>query len=371
MNDDFKIPPKSPNLLTPPKKLIKRLSKLIYTDFQLTGKTRTDGSNLRKLIASTLENYPFPEISQPDDYEIVPLKKKGIPKITREFIDTYMVTSGSNYNLQVWNRIPASNSLLVQYENGGSLKCRDVRFVLVRIHPVKHQISSILILTADYIEEHFGKFGQPTIKHQLLISSKIRKSIIDSKEKILYARDTEKLSSLVKDDFVPPLSGMLEAPQPNQIFSIELLKKIIAKPLIGQKLDAASTKKRGQTLEKKVLELLGYTVDGGALHGAFPDIKNQLLEVKVQDMQTVDLGKFSPEIPDVIVEDLGLTTQDVRYLIALTNAETTEIEGIILLAGKQLGDICSYVSDKSYKCQRGIPMTFFDKYEGKVVFNPD
>jgi len=372
MNPNFKIPPLSPQYLTPPKALVKRLKGLIYTDFHLTGKTRTDGSNLRKLIASTLEQYPLPEIASPDNYEIIPPKKKGLPKMTLEFVDTYMVTSNETYNLQVWNRIPASNSLLVQYENEEVLRCRDVRFILVRINTVKHQITSIAILTPDYIEQRFGKFGKPTIKHQLLIPSKIRKSIIESKEKILFADDTEKLISFVKRRFAKPKSGMSEAPQAHQIFSIQLLKKRVAKPLIGQKLDVASTKNRGQALEKKVIELLGYSADDiDVLHGAYPDIMNQLLEVKVQDKQTVDLGKYSPAIPQVIVENLNLTTEDVRYLIALTNSETTEIEGIILLPGKQLGDICSYVSDKSYKCQRGIPMTFFDKYEGKVVFNPD
>lgn len=372
MNKDFKIPPQSPKLLTSPKELVKRLSKLIYTDFPLTGKTRTDGSKLRKLIASTLEDYQLPEIASPNDYEIVPLKKKGIPKITREFVDTYMVTSGTTYNLQVWNRIPASNSLLVQYETGETLRCRDVRFILVHIDTVKYQIVGIAILTADYIEQHFGKFGKPTIKHQLLIPAKVRKSIIESKEKILFASDTKKMSSLVTHDFTPPKSNILETPQANEIYSIELLEKIVAKALIGQKLEIAATKNRGQALEKKVIELLGYNVDGiDVLHGAYPDIKNQLLEVKVQDKQTVDLGKYSPEISETVIEDLELTAQDVRYLIALTNAETTEIEGIIILPGKQLGDICSYVSDKSYKCQRGIPMTFFDKYKGKVVFNPD
>ncbi len=372
MNPNFKIPPLLPKNITPPNELVKRLKELIYTDFPLTGKTRTDGSNLRKLIAATLEKHPLPEVALSDGYEIVPLKKKGIPKITLEFVDTYMVTSENNYNLQVWNRIPASNSLLVQYETGEALKCRDVRFILVRIDTAKHQIRSIAILTADYIEQRFGKFGKPTIKYQLLISSKVRKSIVESKEKVLFARDTEKLSSLVTHDFAPPQSNMLEAPQANEIFSIELLEKILAKALIGQKLEAAATKNRGQSLEKKVIELLGYSTDDvDVLHGAYPDIKNQLLEVKVQDKQTVDLGKYSPEIMEVVIEELELTTQDVRYLILLTNAETTEIEGIILLPGKQLGDIFSYVSGKSYKCQRGIPMTFFDKYEGKVVFNPD
>jgi len=124
-------------------------------------------------------------------------------------------------------------------------------------------------------------------------------------------------------------------------------------------------------LERKVLELLGYaTAKEDLLHGAFPDIPNQLLEVKVQDSQTVDLGKFTPETEEIINEELNITTFDIRYLIALTNPDTEIIEGIILSPGEKLGDVFSYVSDKSYKCQRSIPMSFFELYKGKVVINP-
>ena len=120
------------------------------------------------------------------------------------------------------------------------------------------------------------------------------------------------------------------------------------------------------------MDLLGYTlVDKDLLYGAYPDIPNQLLEVKVQDTQTVDLGKFSPEHEEIINKELNLTTYDVRYLIALTNPKTETIEGIILSPGEKLGEVFSYVSDKSYKCQRSIPMSFFEKYKGKVVINPD
>jgi len=185
MNKDFKIPPKSPQTLTKPEVLVKIFSSLIGQPFKLTGKTRTDGSNVRKLIASTLESHDLPELSEISEYEIVPPKRKGIPKITREFIDTYIVTSGSSYNLQVWNRIPASNTLLVKYESGESLHCNDVRFVIVRIDINKSIVASIIILTPEYIERTFGKFGKPTIKHQLLISLKTRKAIYERKDKIL------------------------------------------------------------------------------------------------------------------------------------------------------------------------------------------
>jgi len=361
----------SVKMLTSPGILVKYFSDLIGRPFNLSGKTRTDGSNVRKLIASTLENYQLPQLAEDGQFEVVPPKRKGVPKITREFIDTYIVTSGDSYNLQVWNRIPASQTLLIKYESGESLKCTDVRFVFVRIDIQKSIIASIVILTPEYIEQNFGKFGKPTIKHQLLISGKVRKTIYESENKILSFPDSKKLIYLIKHDYTAPKSGMVEEPDVDNLFSIALLEKMVAKKLIGFKLDAASTKNRGQALEKKVLELLGYEIQGkNLLYGAFPDLRNQLLEVKVQDTQTVDLGKFSPEKEEIVIVESNLTTFDVRYLIALTNPKTEIIEGIILSPGEKLGELFSYVSSQSYKCQRAIPMTFFDKYNGKSVFNP-
>lgn len=167
-----------------------------------------------------------------------------------------------------------------------------------------------------------------------------------------------------KDFKIPPKSSK-HLTTPN-----ELVKRL--KCLIGAEFESASTKNRGQALERKVLDLLGYPYDEKEqLYGAFPDIRNQLLEVKVQDSPTVDLGKFSPEFEEMVVEDLNISTYDIRYLIALTNPKTELIEGIILVPGAKLGEVFSYVSDKSYKCQRTIPIDFFEKYNRKAVFNPD
>ena len=372
MNSSFKIPPRSKKFLTPPEKLIAVFSELIGKGFLLTGKTRTDGSNMRKLIANTLEKHELPSTAIDGSYEIVPPRKKGIPKITLEFLDTYLVTSGKSYNLQIWNRIPASESLLIKYETGESLKCTDVRIVLVKINTQNNTISSIVILTPKYIEKKFGNFGKPTIKHQLLISNKVRQEIYNRKNKILSFPDSDRLSYFITHSYKKPDTNMISEPDSQKLYSIELLEKTVAEKLIGLKLDAAATKTRGQALEKKVLELLGYEKKhNDLLYGAFPDIKNQLLEVKVQDSQTVDLGKFSPENEEIVIENSSLTTFDVRYLIALTNPKTEIIEGIILAPGEKLGELFSYVSEKSYKCQKAIPMSFFEKYTGNVVFNPN
>jgi hypothetical protein len=236
----------------------------------------------------------------------------------------------------------------------------------------KNTVASIIILTPEYIEQKFGKFGKPTVKQQLLISKKARMSILDSAEKTLSFPDSKKLSYYIRHDYFPPKTEMVTEPDIKNLFSIALIKNLVSKELIGLKLDAASTKNRGQTLEKKVLQLLGYEVkEKDLLYGAFPDIKNQLLDVKVQDTQTVDLGRFSPEREEIVIESANLTTFDVRYLIALTNPKTEIIEGLILSPGEKLGELFSYVSDESYKCQRSIPINFFEKYNGKSVFNPD
>ena len=118
-------------------------------------------------------------------------------------------------------------------------------------------------------------------------------------------------------------------------------------------------------LEKKAMTLLGYKSN---LVGGYPDVPNQLLEVKVQDSPTIELGKYSPEFEEVIYSNI--TTEDIRYLIALTNPKTNVVESVILVSGKELCDIFSFVSDTSFKCQRSIPMSFFEEYKKKCVFNP-
>lgn len=371
MDEAFKIPPKSPKHLTEISKLPEILKRLVGSEFKLTGKTRTDGANIRKLIAKELMSKVLPEAANSGEYEIVPPKKKGVPKILRELIDSYTVTSGESYNLQVWNRIPNSKTVLIKYDSGESLKCDEVRYIFVKIDSQKNIISSIVILSAEYIETHFGKFGKPTIKYQLLISNKARNQIYASKSKILSYPDSKKLTYLTTDTYTNPDKSMVCEPSIQNLYSIKLLTERIAKKLVGKKLDNSSTKNRGQALERMTLELLGYKMaENENLVGGFPDIPNQLLEVKVQDTQTVDLGRFTPEKEEIVVAENNLTTFDVRYLIALTNPKTDVIEGIILAPGEKLGEIFTYISDVSYKCQRTIPMSFFNSHEGKCVYNP-
>lgn len=217
----------------------------------------------------------------------------------------------------------------------------------------------------------FGKFGKPTIKHQLMISNKQREQIIHNDNPIISYDDSDKLAAVVTSQYTKPSGAMLNQPDIENLFSLEIINEMVAKKLIGRKLEAADTKNRGQALERLTLQLLGYSEESlNGLAGGYPDIPNQLLEVKVQDSPTVDLGKYSPAFEEIINVQHNITTKDIRYLIAFTNPQTCIIEGVVIAPGEQLGENFTYVSDTNYKCQRSIPMVFFEKHKGQCVFNP-
>ncbi|MGX0916198.1 nuclease [Staphylococcus hominis] len=365
----MKLPPNSLEEITSTDELINILNPLIGQKFELTGKTRTDGSNMRKLIQNTILESKNKNDSINENLKNCIIPNKGVPKLLNELIDTYIVTSGNNYNLQVWNRNPSVKSVLIDYNNNNkqNIYITDIRYILIKVSPEKQVIESITILSGDYISQKFGSFGVPTIKHQFILSPYNRDNLIQNKE--LIDTDTDKLKNWINKN--PNLENLkiTDNFEKNNIFSIEKIYDLISNKLIGTKLDDLPTKNRGQSLELIVSKLLGYEIKNKAqLNGGYPDIRNQLIEVKVQDSQTIDLGKYSPQFEEIIKEDI--TTSDVRYLIALTDENNGTIKGILLTTGEKLGNYGTYVSEKSFKCQRNIPMSFFELNKGKVTYNP-
>jgi hypothetical protein len=362
MEKIFNIPPKNPQNVISTKDLAICLKSLIGKSVKMTGKPRTDGSTIRKIVMKCLSAYHTCETAKAVEYEIIPHRRKGLPRLLLELVDTYIVTSGTYYNLQIWNRFPNSKSALIEYKDGKKIRSNDIRLVFLKINLQKSIIESIAILTPEYIEKKFGQFGNPTIKHQIIISEKKRTEI---KNSVLLGTDTKRMSDICRKTYKQPKEKMTDFPKETKPFCIELLSKLVAEKLLKTKLQSADTKNRGQILERKTMTLLGYQSN---LVGGYPDIPNQLLEVKVQDSATIDLGKYSPEFEEVVY--LNITTKDIRYLIVLTNPKTNIIESVVLVSGKELGDIFSFVSDTSFKCQRSIPMSFFEKHRNKCVFNP-
>ena len=173
-------------------------------------------------------------------------------------------TQGSN---------PASDSIQVEYNSGETLSSKDVRFVFLRVDPQTQTISSILVLTPDYIENRFGRFGKPTIKHQVIIPPKIRDKVLARNPPGIFCLDTSALSQHVTEKYSIPTSSMSDKPIFGQLFSLKLLREMLVEGLIGEPLDQMATKNRGQALERLVACLLGYKIsDAELLEGNFPDI---------------------------------------------------------------------------------------------------
>lgn len=371
MSQEFRVPPESKSRLTPLNILLKRLRVLIGEPFPLTGKTRTDGSNLRKLIWSTLQRFPLPPPCSAQSYRIVPPRKKGLPRLMREWMDTYIVPTGDSYNLQVWNRNPTAMSVQIEYASGETLLANEARFVFVKVDSQSQQIRSIIISTPEYIEKKFTRFGKPTIKHQLIIAPSSRVKVLKNRPPILFHDDLDSVSRLTRKQVTVPKRSIQGEPSDASLLSLRTIRDLVAAQIIGKEIPQSATKNRGQVLEEIVARMLGYTPsEGELLAGGYPDIRHQALEVKVQDAPTVDLGKFSPQFEEDVPGCPGFTTASVRYLIALTDEATGVARGAVICPGSKLGEHFTYVSDASFKCQRSIPMEFFDKFAGRVVVNP-
>lgn len=366
MNKKVKFPPSTKNSLISGNELARLLAPLVGEHFSLRGQIRTRGANLRKSIETIIVAN---NIAIADENEFSLMVKKGQPKLMAVLADSYLVTSGDCYNLQVWNRRPSSRVQLLKYADGTKFTCKDVRYILVKVNTDTEIIESIIVATPDYIEKKFGDFGVPTVKYQLIINSSKRGQILDAQSKMLTGEDTNAILPLLATKPIVPHETIASAPKCGEVLPISIIKKRVASKLIGKKLAGQDTKTRGQELERLVASLIGYS-DTDSLVGGYPDIRNQALEVKVQVSPTIDLGRETPSFPTAPFEGLTITTEDVRYLIGLLDPKTKKIEGIVLMSGRDIVEEFSLVGSTSYKCQRSIPMSFFDQYKGKSVFNP-
>ena len=356
------FPPQSVNEVLTFSKLQELLSPLVGKTFILSGKIKTDGSQFRKLVSDLILSHGI-NLAQSNEFEYVPPKKKGVPRILAQLLDTYLVTSGDDYNLQIWNRIPNSDNVLVKYKNGNRILCKDIRLVLAKINTNTNIIEDVIITTPNYLETRYGKFGKPTVKSQLLISDILRQKIIQQPE-FVKSKDTLAVQQKSLAEYQKPSEPLNHFPK-GKVLPISILRERLI-PLLETKVDAADTKTRGQKLERMVANALGYA-DTDNLVGGYPDIPNQLLEIKIQDTQTVDLGKYSPAFEREIEELPVFTSKDVRYFIALTNPITNVIDGFVLTCGAELGNYFTFVASESYKCQRSIPMSMFNEQQGKCA----
>lgn len=229
----------------------------------------------------------------------VPLSfQKTQPRFPSQNLDTYVQKSN---NLQIWNEEldPERRYVLISTDTNDLIK---------KVKVVNGADLAILDTT-----------GTLTQKYQARLTKG------DNDVELISTSDTQILSPIVSTVEVDlTKSSPIGDPEDGKLLSInEIFSRIST--LKGASFNNAGItqeRNRGGDLHKLVLKALGYSsyLD----NGQFPDVKHQLLEVKLQTSPTIDLGLVCPDseslldIPN-IREGVKVRHQDVRY--ALFSAE--------------------------------------------------
>lgn len=105
----------------------------------------------------------------------------------------------------------------------------------------------------------------------------------------------------------------------------EKLKLLVGSNLVDPGAD--QERNRGAALHRAVCLALGYS--NYEDNGQFPDVRNQLLEVKLQTSPTIDLGLVSPDSETPLdmekVDNVSVRHCDVRYAIFYGNIADSQV----------------------------------------------
>jgi len=265
---------------------------------------------------------------------------KTNPRFPSQDFDVYIQKS---LNLQIWNEDISMTR----------------RYVLVRLNS-DDVVTRVRVITGGELVE-YDTTGKITIKHQ----AKFR---LFSKDcALLTKRDTILLSEFLCNDSDTVLKAKPnEHPKKGDILPIQNVFDRLA-PLIGVKfIDSGidQERNRGGTLHRLICKQLGYSVT--VENGQFPDILNQLLEVKMQTSPTIDLGLICPNSASPLsikINQKNISPRDVRYAMFYGSiAENmVTLQNLYIVNGEQFFDFFPQMEGKvvNKKIQIPLPVVLF------------
>ena len=263
--------------------------------------------------------------------------KKCQPRFLNQDFDTYVQ---KRENLQIWNEEISPNR----------------RYAIVQLDSEDIVLSVKVIMGRDLAL--LDKTGTLTQKYQARIAPPLLGIDIFSSEDIIPV--AENAISLTG-------TTPLDNPQKNTLMPISMLTSKLSVS-IGMSFPyqgADQERNRGGSLHALVCSLLGYSTY--ADDGQFPDIKHQLLEIKLQTSPTIDLGLYSPAdstATEISVNGHTILHNEVRY--AVFSAEFVEnmarITGVAIGYGRDFYNRFPQFQGNvvNRKLQIPLPSDFFD-----------
>lgn len=179
-------------------------------------------------------------------------------------------------------------------------------------------------------------------------------------------------------DLVSPLTAVgvdlkrvatpIQAPSSGEILPISEIYSRLSKLINSRFVDSGSDQERnrGAGLHRLVCSSLGY--ESYQDDGQFPDVRHQLLEVKLQTSPTIDLGLVLPSSTDPLdlpkISGKRVRHCDVRYAVfyAKTDGATVTITNLFLTTGEGFFSRFTQFQGKvlNRKLQIPLPSSFFD-----------
>ncbi len=254
--------------------------------------------------------------------------KRSKPRFPGQDFDTYVQKSN---NLQIWNEeiTPTRRYVIIRLDEGS-------------------KVVGVRVITGEVLAK-LDTTGTLTKKYQAKSRAPITQSVLVSKSDSYSVHDA--IAALPNRKLPLPQSGTRSLILDFKSFlPIEALYKrflkLVGKCLTDPGLD--QERNRGAALHRAACTALGMT--NYADTGRFPDVMEQLVEVKLQTAATIDLGLVSPDDATPLDFFPRVRHCDVRYAVfygAVVECEV-KLDHLVLARGTDF-------------------FSFFQRFEGKVV----
>ncbi len=266
------------------------------------------------------------------------------PRFLGQQFDVY---SQKSNNLQIWNQEISPTR----------------RYVIIRISP-DDVIERIRVVTGDILAR-LDRSGTLTRKYQARIDAGLEPA------EMVVSEDTDNLRAILKKDGYA--AGFDSSPTDDPVADT-----LLPIGIVFQRLEQLAgcgfidpgpdqERNRGAELHKIVCRELGYSEYRD--DGRFPDIRHQLLEIKLQTSSTIDLGLVKPDSQEPMdiprIEGKQIRCCDARYAIfcAHTDGEHVSITHLYVTTGEAFFDRFPQFRGRvvNVKFQIPLPNDFFDR----------
>jgi len=269
--------------------------------------------------------------------------KKTQPRFPGQFFDTYAQKSN---NLQVWNEelAPTRRYVIIRVGEGD---------VVIRVKVVTGDALALLDTTGTLTQKYQARLIPDETRSELIAEQ-------DTKRLLPFVQDGVDLGAIASP-VNDPIAGKLLPIR--QIF--ERLHSLVGAtfPDIGYDQE----RNRGAELHQLVCQHLGFS--NYRDDGQFPDIRQQLLEVKLQTSPTIDLGLVCPDSTEALdvpmIKGQQVRHCDVRYALfyAVTDGQNVTLTHTFLTTGEMFFTRFPQFQGKvlNKKLQIPLPQNFFDE----------